>query len=84
MLYEVITVREATALVREWWAAMPRVPLNMPKMSMTMEFGTIVEWLVGPGDKISNGDAVVVVTTDKVDMEVEATFDGVMESYNFV
>ena len=58
---------------------MPRVPLNMPKMSMTMEFGTIVEWLVGPGDKISNGDAVVVVTTDKVDMEVEATFDGVME-----
>ena len=58
---------------------MPRVPLNMPKMSMTMEFGTIVEWLVGPGDKITNGDAVVVVTTDKVDMEVEATFDGVME-----
>ncbi len=58
---------------------MPRVPLNMPKMSMTMEFGTIVEWLVGPGDKISNGDAVVVVTTDKVDMEVEATFDGVVE-----
>lgn len=58
---------------------MPRVPLNMPKMSMTMEFGTIVEWLVGPGDKIANGDAVVVVTTDKVDMEVEATFDGVVE-----
>ncbi|WP_415154554.1 biotin/lipoyl-containing protein, partial [Propionicimonas sp.] len=48
-------------------------------MSMTMEFGTIVEWLVGVGDKISNGDAVVVVTTDKVDMEVEATFDAVLE-----
>jgi pyruvate dehydrogenase E2 component (dihydrolipoamide acetyltransferase) len=58
---------------------MPRVPLNMPKMSMTMEFGTVVEWLANPGDPIKNGDAVVVVTTDKVDMEVEATFDGVLE-----
>ncbi len=58
---------------------MPKVPLNMPKMSMTMEFGTVVEWLVGVGDPIKNGDAVVVVTTDKVDMEVEATFDGVLE-----
>lgn len=58
---------------------MPRVPLNMPKLSMTMEFGTIVEWLVGVGDQIHNGDAVVVVTTDKVDMEVEATFDAVLE-----
>jgi pyruvate dehydrogenase E2 component (dihydrolipoamide acetyltransferase) len=51
----------------------------MPKMSMTMEFGTVVEWLANPGDPIKNGDAVVVVTTDKVDMEVEATFDGVLE-----
>ena len=58
---------------------MPRIPLNMPKMSMTMEFGTIVEWLVGVGDEVHDGDAVVVVTTDKVDMEVEATFTGVVE-----
>ena len=58
---------------------MPRVPLNMPKLSMTMEFGTVVEWLVGVGDQIHDGDAIVVVTTDKVDMEVEATFDAVLE-----
>lgn len=58
---------------------MPRVPLNMPKMSMTMEFGTVVEWLVGVGDAVRNGDTVVVVTTDKVDMDVEATFDAVLE-----
>lgn len=58
---------------------MPRVPLNMPKMSMTMEFGTVVEWLVAVGEPVRNGDAIVVVTTDKVDMEVEATFDGVLE-----
>ncbi len=58
---------------------MPRVPLNMPKMSMTMEFGTVVEWLVSVGDEVRDGDALVVVTTDKVDMEVEATFPGVIE-----
>jgi pyruvate dehydrogenase E2 component (dihydrolipoamide acetyltransferase) len=58
---------------------MPRVPLNMPKMSMTMEFGTVVEWLVSVGDEVRDGDVLVVVTTDKVDMEVEATFPGVIE-----
>lgn len=58
---------------------MPRVPLNMPKMSMTMEFGTVVEWLVKVGDEVRDGDALVVVTTDKVDMEVEATFPGVID-----
>jgi pyruvate dehydrogenase E2 component (dihydrolipoamide acetyltransferase) len=58
---------------------MPRVPVNMPKMSMTMEFGIVVEWLVGVGDAVHDGDVLVVVTTDKVDMEVESTFDGVVE-----
>lgn len=57
---------------------MPRVPLTMPKMSMTMEFGTIVEWLVDEGAEVHQGDAVLVVTTDKVDMDVEAMTDGVL------
>lgn len=57
---------------------MPRIPVNMPKMSMTMEFGTVVEWLVEVGGQVKNGDAIAVVTTDKVDMEVEATLDGVL------
>ena len=57
---------------------MPRIPLNMPKMSMTMEFGTVVEWLVDVGAQVRDGDAVVVVTTDKVDMEVETTVNGVL------
>ena len=45
---------------------MPRIPLLMPKMSMTMEFGTVEQWLVEVGGPVSDGDAVVVVTTDKV------------------
>ena len=57
---------------------MPRVPLTMPKMSMTMEFGTVEEWLVDVGGAVTDGDAVVVVTTDKVDMEVESNCDGTL------
>ncbi len=57
---------------------MPRVPLLMPKMSMTMEFGTVEEWLVEVGGPVADGDAVVVVTTDKVDMDVESTCDGTL------
>lgn len=51
----------------------------MPKMSMTMEFGTLVEWLVDVGGQVRNGDAIAVVTTDKVDMEVESVVDGTLE-----
>ena len=57
---------------------MPRVPLLMPKMSMTMEFGTVEEWLVEVGGPVTDGDAVVVVTTDKVDMDVESNCDGTL------
>lgn len=57
---------------------MPRVPLNMPKMSMTMEFGTVEQWLIEAGGPVADGDAVVVVTTDKVDMDVESTCDGTL------
>ena len=57
---------------------MPRVLLLMPKMSMTMEFGTVEEWLVEVGGPVTDGDAVVVVTTDKVDMDVESTCDGTL------
>ena len=57
---------------------MPRIPLNMPKMSMTMEVGTVVDWELSVGDPVKNGDVVAVVTTDKVDMDVESTCDGVL------
>lgn len=57
---------------------MPRVALNMPKMSMTMEEGTVVEWQVAEGDQVTSGDVVAIVTTDKVDMEVEATSTGTL------
>jgi pyruvate dehydrogenase E2 component (dihydrolipoamide acetyltransferase) len=50
----------------------------MPKMSMTMTEGDVLGWRVSPGDTVAAGDVVCEVQTDKVDMEVEAPFGGVV------
>ncbi|GAA1203151.1 dihydrolipoamide acetyltransferase family protein [Prauserella alba] len=55
-----------------------QVPLVMPKMSMTMTEGVFVAWHKAEGDEVRQGEVVCEVTTDKVDMEVEATVDGVL------
>ncbi|MGV8876270.1 MAG: dihydrolipoamide acetyltransferase family protein [Rhodoglobus sp.] len=57
---------------------MAELPLTMPKMSMTMEEGTMVAWLKQVGDPVRSGEPVCEVATDKVDMEVESPFDGVL------
>lgn len=44
----------------------------MPALSSTMTEGKIVSWLKSEGDKISKGESVVVVESDKADMDVES------------
>ena len=44
---------------------------TMPKLGLTMEEGTILEWLVADGDEVRPGAAVLLVETDKVETEVE-------------
>nr|AUG32789.1 dihydrolipoamide acetyltransferase [Paulinella longichromatophora] len=48
----------------------------MPTLSSTMTEGKIVEWLKKPGDKISRGDSLLIVESDKADMDVEAFQEG--------
>ncbi|MEB3348464.1 MAG: dihydrolipoamide acetyltransferase family protein [Cyanobacteriota bacterium] len=48
----------------------------MPALSSTMTEGKIVEWLKKPGDPISRGESVLVVESDKADMDVESFQDG--------
>ncbi|KGG12996.1 Dihydrolipoamide acetyltransferase component of pyruvate dehydrogenase complex [Prochlorococcus sp. MIT 0601] len=48
----------------------------MPALSSTMTEGKIVEWLKKPGDKVGRGEAVLVVESDKADMDVESFQDG--------
>lgn len=52
------------------------VEIIMPKAGMSMEEGTIVKWLVEEGSEIKEGDPIVEILTDKVNMEVEAESSG--------
>ncbi|TRZ54371.1 MAG: hypothetical protein D4S00_09115 [Streptomycetaceae bacterium] len=57
-----------------------KYPVVMPKMSMTMETGELIGYHVKAGDIVKSGDVLFEVMTDKIDMEVEAPADGVIES----
>src|SRR6266571_8326512 len=50
----------------------------MPKGSDTMTEGKVLKWLKKQGDSVADGDALVEIETDKVDMEVEAMASGVL------
>jgi pyruvate dehydrogenase E2 component (dihydrolipoamide acetyltransferase) len=50
--------------------------ITLPRLGSTMAEGTIVAWRVKPGDSVSAGDVLYEVTTDKVNMEVEADYAG--------
>jgi pyruvate dehydrogenase E2 component (dihydrolipoamide acetyltransferase) len=52
------------------------VDFTMPKLGLTMEEGTIVEWLVADDDPVEDGAAVLVVMTDKVETEVNVVGSG--------
>tara|TARA_Y100001970_G_scaffold290745_1_gene425572 strand:+ start:1726 stop:3087 length:1362 start_codon:yes stop_codon:yes gene_type:complete len=55
---------------------MPQHDIFMPALSSTMTEGKIVEWLKNPGDKVQRGESVLVVESDKADMDVESFQDG--------
>ena len=55
---------------------MELVPVYMPKYGMTMEAGLITKWLVEEGDQVKEGDSIAVITTEKVDTELEAPATG--------
>jgi len=52
------------------------VQITMPEMGESVTEGIILEWHVGIGDFVNEGDTVVEVSTDKVDAEVPATVSG--------
>lgn len=54
------------------------VPIIMPKFGFTLETCDIVQWLKADGDTVRSGDPICEVTTDKVNMEVEAPEDGTL------
>lgn len=52
--------------------------IRMPRMSDTMEEGNIVGWIAKVGDKVSPGDVLAEVETDKATMELESFYEGTL------
>ena len=50
----------------------------MPKLGLTMESGTVIQWLVDDGVEVTLGQPVMLIETDKVESEVESTGAGVL------
>ena len=56
------------------------IEILMPALSPTMEEGTLAKWHVKAGDKVSSGDVIAEIETDKATTEVEAVDEGVVQS----
>ena len=54
------------------------IQILMPALSPTMEEGTLAKWTVKKGDKVSAGDVIAEIETDKATMEVEAVDEGIV------
>lgn len=54
------------------------IDILMPALSPTMEEGTLSKWLKTEGDRVSSGDIIAEIETDKATMEVEAVDEGVL------
>jgi pyruvate dehydrogenase E2 component (dihydrolipoamide acetyltransferase) len=54
------------------------VEIIMPKLGMSMEEGTVVEWLKKKGDPVKKGESVVIISSEKIENEIEAPEDGVL------
>ena len=52
--------------------------INMPRLSDTMEEGTVASWLKQVGDKIEEGDILAEIETDKATMEFESFHEGTL------
>lgn len=48
----------------------------MPQLGMTMTEGTVVKWLKTPGEAVEKGEFLVIIQTDKVDIEIESPWSG--------
>src|SRR5438270_10996666 len=52
--------------------------VNMPKLSDTMEEGTVLGWRKQDGDEVKKGDVIAEIESDKASFEIEAEADGVL------
>lgn len=54
------------------------VEIIMPKLGMGMEEGTVVEWLKKKGEQVQKGESVAVISSDKIEKDIEAPDNGIL------
>ena len=54
------------------------IEILMPALSPTMTEGNLAKWLKKEGEKISSGEVIAEIETDKATMEVEAVDEGIL------
>ena len=52
--------------------------INMPRLSDTMEEGTVAKWFKKVGDSVKEGDILAEIETDKATMEFESFYNGTL------
>lgn len=75
--WESLAIRSPLTTSIKGQYSMP-IELKMPALSPTMEEGTLARWLVKEGDKVSSGDLLAEIETDKATMEFEAVDEGIV------
>ena len=54
------------------------IKVTMPKLGLTMTEGTIIEWQKNEGEQVERGESILVIETEKVSYEVEASVSGII------
>jgi pyruvate/2-oxoglutarate dehydrogenase complex dihydrolipoamide acyltransferase (E2) component len=55
--------------------------VKLPKWGLTMEEGTIVEWMFEPGEEVAQGDTLATVESEKAEMELPSPAAGILARY---
>jgi pyruvate dehydrogenase E2 component (dihydrolipoamide acetyltransferase) len=55
-----------------------RVTVKMPKLGLTMTEATVLEWRKAVGDRVQAGEPLVVIETEKAEVELEAPATGTL------
>lgn len=55
-----------------------RKPIEMPKLGYDMETGKVAAWIAKVGDKVSRGDVIAEIETEKSTVEMEASAGGTL------
>lgn len=55
--------------------------VKLPKWGLSMEEGTIAEWMLEPGDEVAQGDVIATVESEKAEVELPAPVAGIFARY---